>query len=477
MEILKVIAYIIGVIVVVCLARTMMIPTAAANYKAKPSPKREKAYADKLAEMVRMETVSVRGEDQREKFLAFHALLHGLFPKVFEVCEYHELEGSLLLKWKGRSSEKPVMFIGHMDVVEASSPEAWKYPPFSGTVADGRVWGRGSGDTKCSLFSFLQAAEELISQGFVPERDIYLAGSNTEEIGGEGAPRIARWLKKNGVRLEMLCDEGGSMVSDPMKGVEGVFAMVGLFEKGYGDLRFTAKGKGGHSSMPKKGTPIPKLAQFICRVEKKDPFKEKFSPAVEAMLANMAPFCAFGLKIVLSNMWLFRPVVKRIARGTELGAMLKTTICFTMQSGSEGCNVIPREASVTANMRFIPHQGKDESIKIITKLADKYGLETEVLTASEPTKPVDLDSKAFLLTQDCISECFPGVGICPYVVTGGTDSRFFGEVCNNMIRFSPVLYGKEALAAMHGVDEHIETSTLPGAVDYFKLLAKNVGKL
>jgi len=472
-----VIAYILLAIVIVCLARTLMAGTKKAEYTAKNEPEREKAYAGTLSKMVRVETVSVADQPDPDKFRAFHGVLRELFPKVFETCEYHDLEGSMVLKWKGRTDEKPVMFLGHMDVVEASTPDAWKYPPFSGTVADGRIWGRGAADTKCSLFSFLQAAEELIGEGFVPDRDIYLASSNTEEIGGEGAPRIARWLTENGVHLEMLCDEGGSMVSDPLAGVNGVFAMVGLFEKGYGDVRFTAKCNGGHSSTPKKGTPIPKLARFICRVERKSPFKARFCPALCAMFTRLAPYCSFGLKLVMSNLWLFKPVIKAIFRDGEVGAMLKTTICFTMQKGSEGYNVIPREASVTANLRFIPHQKKEESLRIITDLAAKYGLETEVVAASDPTTPVDLKSNAFKLTEANIKKIFPGVGICPYIATGGKDCRHMNDVCDNLVRFSPVLYGPEALKAMHGINEHLDTNTLPGAVDYFKQVARTVGEL
>lgn len=469
----------LGVIVLlllIALVRTLCIPQKSASYSPVDDKQREESYADKLSKMVQVETVSKRGEAQEEKFTAFHSLLKQLFPAVFAACEYHNLQGSMLLKWKGRASDKPILFLGHMDVVEASTPQAWKYPPFSGTVAEGRVWGRGSADTKCSLMSFLQAAEELIAEGFVPEQDIYLASSCTEEIGGEGAPRIAQWLKERGVRLAMLCDEGGSMVQDPIAGVKGVFAMVGLFEKGYGDVRFIAKGKGGHASAPPKNTPIAQLAKFITAVEKKSPFKARFCPEVEALFSRMAPYCGFGLKLVMGNLWLFKGVIKTVMRYTQVDAMLRTTVCFTMQQGSSGCNVIPQQASVIANMRFIPHQGMEQSLSLISRLAKKYALETELICGNDFSKPVDMKGDAFRFTEKTIAQIFPGVGICPYVVTGGTDARFFEDVCDNLIRFSPVLYGPEAMSAMHGINEHLETNTLPGAVDYYKALATGWGK-
>ena len=300
-----------------------------------------------------------------------------------------------------------------------------------------------------------------------------LASSCTVVIGGSGAPKLAGWLKEHGVHLFMLCDEGGSVIQDPIGGVSGHFAAVGIFEKGYGDVKFIARSTGGHASAPKRNTPIPKLAKFICRVEKKNPFRSEFSPAVNAMFAGIAPYAgSFGLRLVLGNLWLFRPLLKKVMPliSSQTAAMLRTTIAFTMQQGSAGYNVLPQEASVCANMRFIPHQGTDESIALITELAKKYGLETEVIYKGYPSNSLDLNGEAFKLVEKTIGEVFPGVGIMPYVVTGGTDARFYGEVCDSCVRFSPVCFGPEQMAGMHGLNENIEAGTLPGAVDYYKAI-------
>lgn len=121
-------------------------------------------------------------------------------------------------------------------------------------------------------------------------------------------------------------------------------------------------------------------------------------------------------------------------------------------------------------MRFIPHQGTDESIELIIELAKEYGLETEVIYRGYPSKALDLNGEAYKLVERTIGEVFPGVGVMPYVVTGGTDARFYGEVCDSCVRFSPVCYGPEQMAGMHGLNENIETGTLPDAVDYYKAI-------
>lgn len=460
------------------LIHTWFLPKKKTAFAFSKDQERTNQYAETLSRMVSMETVSHRGAPSAEKFLAFHALLEELFPNVFRVCEKTELDGNLLLKWNGASDQKPIMLTGHMDVVEADGE--WKYPPFSGTIAEGKVWGRGAADTKCSLMAFLQAAEELITDGFVPAYDVYFGSSCTEEIGGDGAPKLVRWLKEHGVHLWMLCDEGGSIIQDPMNGISGYFAAVGVFEKGYGDVKFLAHSKGGHSSTPEKNTPIPRLAKFIASVEKKTPFRAAFSPAVDGMFTSIAPYAQnFGLRLVLGNLWLFRPLLKRILprMSAQAAAMLQTTIAFTMQSGSAGYNVLPQEASVCANMRFIPHQGTEESLAVITKLAKQYGLETEVLYKGYPSQALDLNGEAFELTKKLIQHCFPQVGILPYVVTGSTDARFYDEVADHCVRFSPVLYGAEQMAGMHGLNENIDAGCLPAAVDYYKEMLKACSRL
>ena len=154
----------------------------------------------------------------------------------------------------------------------------------------------------------------------------------------------------------------------------------------------------------------------------------------------------------------------------QAGAMIRTTMAFTQMSGSDACNVLPQEASVSANMRFIPHQGMEESLGIVRKLADKHGLDMEVLAANDYTEPVDIQGEAFRTVQRVIAETFPGCAGSPYVMTGATDSRFYHKICDNVVCFAPVIYGPEQMKGMHGLNENIEYNCLPGAVDYYKNL-------
>ena len=271
-----------------------------------------------------------------------------------------------------------------------------------------------------------------------------------------------------------MCDEGGGIIAEPMGGIHGNFAMIGVFEKGKADVRFTARSDGGHASTPKAHSPIANLAAFVHDVETHRIFRRRLPKEVAAMFSTLAPYASFPMKWIFGNLWLFRPVLLRVLPliSAQAGAMIRTTIAFTMQSGSAACNVMPQEATVSANMRFIPHQGMKESLEIIGARAKKHGLEMEVLAATDYTKSADLDGEAFRTLRRIVEETFPGCPSCPYVMTGATDARFYQEICDHVFRFAPVIYGPEQMKGMHGLNENIEIGCLPGAVDFYRNLIR-----
>lgn len=472
MKYLLLIPALLVLLLLIAVVRTLLMPNKRSDYAAPEADDKALILAQKLSKMIRYDTTSHANVHEEEKFLGFHKVLEELFPLVHEKLERTVIDGNLLYYWKGKSSEKPILLMSHQDVVPAEGE--WLHEPFSGDIADGKVWGRGASDTKCSVMAFFEAVEELLREGYTPECDVYLASSCTEEWAGDGAPKIVEELKRRGVELFIVCDEGGGIISEPIGGIKGNFAMVGVFEKGKADVKFTARSTGGHASAPAKNTPIARLAAFVNEVETHTPFRRKFLPEVSAMFARLAPYAPFGLKLVMGNLWLFAPIMKPVLGriSAQAGAMLQTTIAFTMQSGSDAYNVLPQEATLGANMRFIPHQGEKESLEIIKALAAKHGLETEIVHSNDYTEPVDINGEAFSLVEKVIGETFPGLPVSPYVMTGATDAQFYQPICPSCIRFAPVIYGPEQMKGMHGLNENIEYNCLPGAVSFYQNLIK-----
>ncbi len=462
----------------ICAVRAFQLkPTSAATAPFPDSDlERAQTYAATLSKLIQCETVSTKDETSRRKYSAFHKLLREEFPLVHKAATRTVLNGSLLYKIPGRDggAGAPILLMSHHDVVPAGGE--WKHEPFSGQIAEGSVWGRGTVDTKGSLFCFLQAVEELLAQGWTPECDVYLASSCTEEWSGDGAPATAAYLKEKGVHLGMLLDEGGMILDSPMAGVKGRYAMVGVVEKGYADVKITARAPGGHASVPGPDTALVQLAKFICKTDKHSPFQAKFSPTLREMFQRMAPNMSFGMKLLLGNLWLFEPLLCfLLPRVNPLaGAMMRTTCAFTMAEGSPARNVLPQEAWVTANMRCMPHQGTDESIEVLRQAAKKCGLDLEVLKADPACAEVSYQSEPFRLLEETMDKIYPGYGVAPYIMTGGTDARFYlyEGVVDHALRFAPLEINKQQYASIHAADENISIMALPPAVDFYQELLK-----
>ncbi|MBQ3128147.1 MAG: M20/M25/M40 family metallo-hydrolase [Clostridia bacterium] len=433
---------------------------------------RNEAYAERLFRLIQAETISTFNQTDRTKFYRFHGLLREMFPHLFAVCTFEDFDGSFLMRWQGRGNGEPIMLMNHHDVVEASGE--WKYPPFSGAIAEGKVWGRGTLDTKGGLWAMLQAADELAADGFVPERDVYFESACTEECDGSGADIISKALAERGIRFYMVLDEGGMILEEPIGGAKGRYAMVGVGEKGCADLKFIARSSGGHASTPGKDTPLVRLGKFMAEVEKGRLFKSEISPTVEKTFSCVAETMSGGLKFVLANSKLFEPVLKKVMPSVSAAgnAMLKTTVAFTMASGSEGTNVLPQEAWVIGNMRFSPHQGGKSSIEEIAQLAKKFDIETVVLDPGMDSSVTDYRGEPFRLIEKAVGECFENVRTAPWIMTGATDCRYMSRVCDSCVRFAPFLMTDEQVESIHGINENIDVSALAPAVDFYKYIIR-----
>ena len=434
---------------------------------------RSRRYAEGLARLIRCETVSAKADRDREKFRRFHALLRNEFPLLFEKAECEDFDGSLLLRWKGSGERGPIMFMNHHDVVEATGD--WSHGPFAGEIADGRLWGRGTLDTKGGLYCMLQAAEELMAEGFTPAGDVYFFSTCTEETTGYGAQLIAAALKERGIRFRFTLDEGGMILTEPIAGAKGTYAIVGLGEKGCADLKFIARSTGGHASTPGKDTPLVRLGKFMAAAEKADLFPAYISPVVHEMFSRLSGSMSGVLKTALGNSRALAPLLKKVVPTVSpiAGAMFRTTLAFTMARGSAGTNVLPQEAWVIGNMRYSHHQGSAGSIEAVRKLAAKFDIETEVLDAGVDSPLGSTESEGFALTEKAVSAVFPGVKTAPYLMTAASDSRFLDEsITPCALRFTPFLISDEQLASIHGIDENVDIAVLPGAVDFYRYMIK-----
>ncbi len=433
-------------------------------------------YGNKLSRMIAVETVSEIGKENKDKFDLFHETLKELFPLVFSKLEVTYIDSSLLIRYPGKGNCEPILFMSHQDVVEASGE--WKEPPFSGRISDGRVWGRGTVDTKGALMCIFESFEELLEENYEPEGDLYIASSSTEEVQGSGAPKTVEYLKNKGVKLMFLMDEGGMIVDEPMPGVKGRFAMIGTVEKGTGNIVVSAYSNGGHASAPGKNTPLARLSAFITDIEKNNPNRIEFSPTLIEMFSRLGKHTKGSLGFAMRHAKALEPILAKVLPSVspKAAAMVRTTMAYTMCGGSKAKNVLPEEAWVNINTRFIQHQGVEETEKILEPYLKKYNLKADYSGCKEPQKSVDYNAKPFHLVEETLSEVYPGVIPTPYIMTGGTDAYFYSSLTENALRFAPLYIDKQQLESIHGINENMFVSSLRNGVEFYKTIIKKAQK-
>lgn len=429
----------------------------------------EKAVSD-LAEMVRCKTVSDTDESKEDEkeFEKFEKLLPALFPNVYRVCEFKKLsKRSLLFRWKGKDSSVSRVLMAHYDVVSAEQ-SLWKKPAFEGIVEDGVLWGRGTLDTKGTLNGVMQAAEQLIKEGFVPKNDIYLAFSGNEETNGYGAPTIVKYFKEKGIRPALVCDEGGAVVDKVFPGVSAPCALIGIAEKGLCNVRFSVEGKGGHASAPPPHTAVGKLSKACAAVENR-PFPARISKPARELFDTLGRHSTFVYRLIFANLGLFRGALDAICKksGGELNALMRTTVAFTQMSGSKGMNVLPPYAEMVANLRIMCGESVDDCVKYLKEIIGDDEIRTEVVYGMNPSNVSETEGEAWDMMKRAISQTWKETLVAPYLMLACSDSRHYGEISDHVYRFSAMALSKEERASIHGNDEKIPLEKIVRTVAFY----------
>lgn len=480
---------VVATVVVVQASRwTSLQPAVAADAAIAPVSDPEGAIA-RYAGAIRFRTIShERVEDtDSAAFRALHAYLERSFPRVHATLTREVVGGlSLLYTWEGSDPEAPpVVLMGHQDVVPVipGTESEWTHPPFGGLVADGFVWGRGTLDDKASVLANLEAVEELLSQGFHPRRTFYLAFGHDEEVGGvRGARAIAGLLEARGAEpYAMVLDEGGAITEGTFPGMAAPVALVGIAEKGYVNVELVVETPGGHSSAPPEHTSIGILARAITRLED-DPFPAEIGGTPRLMWRFVAPEMGFAARAALANLWLFGPVVKRMLLAEpSTAAMLRTTTAVTIVEGGVKANVLPIRARAVVNHRIRPGETTEEVLARDRRVVDDAQVRVEMAgdEGVNPSPVSDPFGEPFGLLARTIRELEPEAGtvVAPYLVSGGTDAKYYAGRSPSVFRFLPARLEPDALARIHGTNERMPVEGYLDAVRFFRRLLRNLDGL
>lgn len=458
--------------VAVVLVRTNAVRPAAqvAAIALAPAPAIDVARAaGRLGEAIRFETVSRTAGvvEDPAAFRAFQAWLAQTYPLTHRAMRLERVRDfTLLYTLPGADARlAPMLLLAHQDVVpvEPGTEGDWEAPPFSGALRDGFVYGRGAADDKGALVAILEAMETLLAEGFAPRRTIMFAFGHDEETLGGGAAATAALLRQRGVRAWFVLDEGMAIVENfPLTGRP--VALIGVAEKGYMTVRVTARGEGGHSSMPPHDSAAERLSRAILAIRAR-PFPAHLGDGPAAQLLDaLAPDLPFATRAAIANRWAFGPLIEsQIAQVPQSDALLRTTIAPTVIGGGTKENVLPQQMYALVNLRLHPRDTTESALAYLRQsVADIEGVTIEF--EGEPNNPSPVsatDSDSYALLAAAARAAAPqGAPVAPMLVLGATDSRHYAGVAENVYRFAPMVAAQSELGRIHGTGERMSVENM-----------------
>lgn len=435
-----------------------------------------------ISQAITFRTVST-GDPQSQDYAPFEAFVDWLksaYPQVHrEIPLSMVAKHTLLYKWQGSNPAlKPILLTGHYDVVPIvpGTEGDWQYPPFSGTVTDEHVWGRGAMDDKSGVIVMLEAATLLLKENFTPERTVYFSFGHDEETGGNlGARGVTEKLQTEGVQLAWSIDEGSFIMQDMMPGMSQPMANINVAEKGSMTLDLVAHAAGGHSSIPANEVATDILAKALVRL-RENPVPGGLDGLSGETVEGFARNGPFAFRLLAANQWLFGALLeKQLSANSFTNALIRTTTAPTMLSAGIKSNVIPPTATATVNFRLHPRD-TPESVKahVIAAIDDQRvsvsmhrgGLSALASTVSSR------DSEAYHLIARVARQVFGDIAVVPGITVGGTDSKHYSKVADNAYRFQYMLTGPDDIAGFHGTNERVSIDNLIKGTSAYYLLIK-----
>lgn len=474
---------VIGVLLIVIVWNTLRLPALPASDGTRlPPPMDLDAAAKRLAEAVRIQTIS-RGFAKlpgADNFAELHALLAKSFPLLHAGLK-RELVGtwSLLYTWHGSDpSLPPILLTAHQDTVpiEPGTESNWTHPPFSGDIADGFVWGRGTLDNKQMLMATLEGVERLLAAGFQPKRTILLAFGHDEELGGPmGARAITDLLAERKVNAWFSLDEGSAILDGVIPGVTRPVAQIGVAEKGFLTLQLKAVAKGGHSSMPPPHTAVGKLGRAIARLEENQMPASLAGPGGDGLRA-IAIGMPFANRAVIANDWLFGSLlIRKLSAAATTNALIRTTTAPTIIQGGVKENVLPSEATAVVNFRLAPGDSVAQVKAHVTNaIADPDVTISDYRGEGNMATPIaDGDGPGFKLIAAAARGIAPDAIVAPGLVLTGTDSKHYGRVSDAAYRFLPMRLKLEDIGRIHATNERIAITNYGEIISFYVALIRS----
>lgn len=396
---------------------------------------------DKLSRYVRIDSSHPAGRTvETADFLTQQLAAEGIESRIYQSPEPGKV--NLVARLKAtRPTGKPLLLSHHMDVVQAVAAD-WRFDPFSGQVADGYVFGRGSLDDKGMGVMELMAVSLLKRHNVELTRDVIMLATCDEEIG---SPMGARWMVENhfnDLDPAFVLDEGGT-------GKRGFYNAGDAFEISVDEkrmvrIRLVARAEPGHASMPWHDAATHRLVR-AAHTLLEEAAEDRDTPAVAEMIKRLGGDAAR----------------REIASQRASMPLLHDTVSLTMLSGGYKINIIPERAEMSFDCRLLPDTDERAFVSNVEQLVNDPGVDVEVIEwPDNPSVTAPWDGGLFAALEAACRSHMPNSVVTPSICVGGTDGRYFRARGIPTYGLVPGMFSADDLKGFHGVDERMAVENL-----------------
>jgi len=448
-----------------------------------PSPAYERLGREILKELIETNTTHSTGSVTAAADLMAARLIAAGFPKAdVEVLGGVEKKRNLVARYRGKGTRKPILFIAHLDVVEARR-EDWSFDPFVLTEKEGYYYGRGTLDVKGGAATLVAAFVRLRQEQWVPDRDLILALTADEEGGPDNG---VAWLLAN--RRDLIDAEycinvdtgGGELRGGKLTAID-----VQAAEKVYASFTLTVKNAGGHSSLPTKDNAIYRLSAGLQRLAVFE-FPVRLNDTTRAYFDRMAASASAGtsaadMRAVAKDPPNRAAAARLSVKSPFYNALLRTTCVATQLQAGHAENALPQTAQATVNCRLLP----DESPAAVQRTLERILADAQIAVApigtptlSPPSplapevfKAIEIAARAVWSSAPATAQDSAGVPIVPFMETGATDGLLLRNAGIPVYGVTGIAYDPDDVRA-HGKDERILVRSFNEGLEFAYQIAK-----
>jgi len=466
------------------LAFCLLLSTAPLPLRAQLDPATKQLSHDIFQQLIEINTTdSVGNTTVAANAMAQRLLDAGFAKEDVLVLGPNDRKGNLVARIHGTGSAKPILLIGHLDVVEALRSD-WTTDPFQFVEKDGYYYGRGTQDIKEGDAIFITTFLRLKKEGYKPDRDLILALTADEEGGKSNG---IDWLLKNhrdliDAAFVLNTDAGGV---DMVNG-KPISFNVEATEKLYGDYQLSATNAGGHSSLPVPDNAIYHIADALTRLQAYT-FPFELNPVTRAYFEKMSTLesgqTAANMKGILEN----PPSAEAIAglsATPKYNATMRTTCVATRLSAGHANNALPQSATANVNCRILPSHSREETRQQLMQIFNDpkvtvgYVNDARELVDTAPDSkglpPTPLQPEVMQPLAKLVAQMWPGVPVIPVMETGASDGKFTSEA-------GLPTYGINGIAIdinddrAHGRDERLGVDSYYRGVEFYYRYVRLLG--